>query len=89
MPRVWRWTGADEADGGGTSDGKSDSGTARLKAPFVTTGKPASRRRRLDYLALAAWTSISQSMPGATSEATCMVTRAGLFGCSAVPKNIL
>lgn len=41
------------------------------------------------YFFLAAWTSISASMPGATRAATCMVTRAGLLGCSAVPKNCL
>ena len=32
-------------------------------------------------------TSISTSQPGSTSPATCMVERAGLRGCAAVPKN--
>jgi hypothetical protein len=36
-----------------------------------------------------AMTSISTSAPTAASPATCTVLRAGLFGCSAVPKNFV
>ena len=38
---------------------------------------------------LTAITSISSSGPGATRAATCTALRAGLFGCSAVPKYLL
>lgn len=91
-----RWTGAWS---GWDWGGKAGSGAALLKAPMAARGKPwlglrpggarPPARKVDDYFFLAAWTSISASILGATRLATCMVTRAGLLGCSGVPKNIL
>jgi hypothetical protein len=48
------------------------------------------RRTRQTYFGFrAAWTSISTSMPGWTSEVIWLVMREGLLGCSGVPKKVL
>src|SRR4051812_40294654 len=48
---------------------------------------PPGQRHYLVSSGTAAVTSISTSQPGSTRPATCIVERAGRFGCAEVPKN--
>ncbi len=68
----------------GSSDLKASAAVAFSSLLGTTTMNPTQSQ-----CGLAAITSISTSAPGATSAATCTALRAGLLGCSAVPKNLL